>query len=314
MALGSYLFLFEKPSSSASETTTTAVVTMPVAPAPTAAPPELEPSPASDPPLPKEELTTLIADGALAISRGALDEARELIERAELIDPGSNRVQTLRAQLQIEQRRSTRARERISQAERLVGQGAYEEAIALYEEALGLQPGSTEARRGLESVRELLARAKAEAMRPTVEPTRRYQESETVFTSDESESGELLGFEMEDRFAVKETADPIYPAKLIIELDPNDALPGEPYTIRVSVFNEGYRPIALRELELVNVVGDRATGKGQPVPTRSRQVAPQSTAVLYEVSGTWKEAQLHGAIEVYLRLADGGTLTKSVSW
>jgi serine/threonine protein kinase len=316
-AVGAYLFLFERPSSSASEsTTTTATIAVVTEPAPEPQP-EAAPSPATDAPPPEEELATLIADGALAIGNGKLTEARTLIERAERLEPGSERVRVLREQLrakQAERRRSTLARERIVEAERLVRQGAYEEAITAYEGALDLDPGSAKALHGLETTRELVASAEAEAMRPAVEPIRRYQESETVFTSPDAEPGELLGFEMEDRFAVKETADPSCPAKLIIELDPNDAMPGEPYTIRVSVFNEGYRPIPLRDMDLVSVVGNKATGKGQPVPVRSKEVGPQATALLYEVSGTWKEAQRHGAIEVYLRLAEGGTLKKSLSW
>ena len=310
--LGSYLSLFKESSSSASETTTTTSV--PIAPQPTEARPEPRSAP---PPSQNEELSALIADGALAIGAGDLKRARVLIQRAELLEPKNDRLRALGEQLRIkevEQRRAVLSRDRITKAKRLVSQGAYEEAITLFEGALELDPGNAAARSGLDGARARVERAQAETMRPTVEPFRRYVESETAFTSEEPDSERFLGFEMEDRFAVKETVDPSYPAKLIIELDPKDAMPGEPYTIRVSVFNEGYRPIALRELELVNVVGDKATGKGQPVPIQSSEVAPQSTTVLYEISGTWKESQLHGAIEVTVSLVDEGRLTKSLRW
>ena len=119
---------------------------------------------------------------------------------------------------------------------------------------------------------------------------------------------------MEDRFKVNETADPFFPAQIIIELNPTDAKPGEPYVLRVRVFNEGYRPIEVRSLELVSRFGGKTTGNGAQIPTRVQRIDPQATALVHEIAGTWKEAQHQGEISATVTLADGGKFSKSISW
>ncbi len=149
--LGSYLSPFEEPSSSASETTTTTRV--PIAPQPTKARPEPRSAPL---PSQNEELSALIADGALAIGAGDLERARALIERAELLEPKNDRLRALGEQLRIkevEQRRAVLSRDRITKAKRLVSQGDYEEAITLFEDALELDPRNAAARSGLDGAR-----------------------------------------------------------------------------------------------------------------------------------------------------------------
>jgi hypothetical protein len=123
-----------------------------------------------------------------------------------------------------------------------------------------------------------------------------------------------MGFEMEEGFKVKETADPFFPAQILIEFNPGDARPGEPYVLQVSVFNEGYRPIEFQSLELMSRFGSKTTGKGQQIPVLIRQVGPQTTAVLHEVRGIWNESQNHGEIEATVNLEDGSRLRKTIRW
>ena len=74
-------------------------------------------------------------------------------------------------------------------------------------------------------------------------------------------------------------------------------------------------PREFQSLELVSRFGQKeTTGKGQQIPVRVRQVAPQTKAVLHEAAGTWKESQSHGEIEVTVTLMDGGRLIKTVRW
>jgi hypothetical protein len=170
-------------------------------------------------------------------------------------------------------------------------------------------PANRDARAGLDEAIDAERRASS-----IPEPARRFVESETEFVAGPSQSGALLGFESQDDIEIKETADPFFPATVLIELEPTDARPGEPYALRVKVFNEGYRDIELTSLELVNRFGSGTTGTGQPIPVRTSTVAPQATAVVHEITGVWKEAQNRGAIEATVTLADGGKLVKTLSW
>jgi hypothetical protein len=150
------------------------------------------------------------------------------------------------------------------------------------------------------------------------EPTRRreFVEGPTQFTPSASSENEdeIVGFEAEPGFEVGETADSFLPAEILIEVSPNDAKPGERYLVRVSLFNAGYRPIGIESLEIVSRFGDKTVGKGQPIPVVASEVAPQATAVIHEVAGTWKESLNEGEIETQVALAAGGTLTKRLIW
>ncbi|MGH9387979.1 MAG: hypothetical protein ACRD1Z_00060, partial [Vicinamibacteria bacterium] len=153
---------------------------------------------------------------------------------------------------------------------------------------------------------------------PPPEPTQRreFVEGRTQFTPGGSSENEdkILGFEAEPGFDIGETADSFLPAEILIELSPEDAKPGERYVVRVSLFNAGYRPIRIGSLELVSRFGDKTVGKGQPIPVVASEVPPQATVVIYEVAGTWKESLNEGEIETQVALAEGGTLTKRLTW
>lgn len=150
------------------------------------------------------------------------------------------------------------------------------------------------------------------------EPTQRreFVEGRTQFTPAASSENDdkIMGFEAEPGFEVGETADSFVPAEILIEVSPEDAKPGERYVVRVSLFNAGYRPIRIATLELVSRFGDKTVGKGQPIPLVASEITPQTTAVIYEVAGTWKESLNEGEIETQVALADGGTLTKRIIW
>jgi serine/threonine-protein kinase len=155
---------------------------------------------------------------------------------------------------------------------------------------------------------------------PPPEPTQRreFVEGRTQFTPDASSENEdkddIMGFEAEPGIEVGETADSFLPAEILIEVSPEDAKPGERYVVRVSLFNAGYRPIRIASLELVSRFGDKTVGKGQPIPVVASEIAPQATAVIYEVAGTWKESLNEGEIETHVALTEGGTLTKRLIW
>ncbi len=275
---------------------------------------KLRPVPSSKP-TPREQAATFATDAALALSNGQLEEAQSLIARGQRLDPKSPRWSELSDKLRAKQAEAelkSFAAQYVQQGRLSLEGGNYQGAIDAYKKAMEYEPESREAQNGLD--RAISLKHQAEAKRQAAAPARRFVESKTEFTPSQSDTEEVVGFEMEDRFKVNETADPFFPAQIIIELNPTDAKPGEPYVLRVRVFNEGYRPIEVRSLELVSRFGGKTTGKGAQIPTRIQRIDPQATALVYEIAGTWKESQHQGEIAATVTLADGGKFSKSISW
>lgn len=276
-------------------------------------PPVEKPTPVlSSKPTPREQAASLAADAAWALSNGQLERVQSLIARGQRLNPKSSRWSELSDQLrskQAEAELKSFAAQYVQQGRLSLEGGNYQGAIDAYKKAMEYEPGSREAQNGLD--RAISLKHQAEATR---QPERRFVESKTEFTPSQSDTQEVVGFEMEDRFEVNETADPVFPAQIIIELNPTDAKPGEPYVLRVRVFNEGYRPIEVRSLELVSRFGGKSTGKGAEIPTRIQRIDPQATALVYEIAGTWKESQQQGEIAATVTLADGGKFSKSIRW
>ena len=115
----------------------------------------------------------------------------------------------------------------------------------------------------------------------------------------------------------KATGAPTFPAQVIIEVNPPNAQPGQPYVLRVRMHNEGNKPIHAKTIELVSTYSGSTTGKGQQIPVRTARVNvwfPRATAMLLEVSGTWSEEQNKGQIVAHVSLMGGGSLTKTIKW
>ena len=274
-----------------------------------AAPIESESAPVEPPP---EPVPNLVADAALALSQGKLREAEALIVRGAEMTPHDPRWLDVKNELR-DKRARVAARTRVTQLVRdgraFLQAEEYARAIDAFRDALHYDASNDEARRGLDR-----AIASERDLKEEVRPVRRIVESRTEFIPGSSESPELLGFEREPGLAIKETADPFFPAQLIIELDPVDAKPGEPYTLRVKIYNEGYRVLELSGLEIVSRFDGMTTGKGLAIPVRDPVVPPQSTVLVHEIAGIWKEAQNQAELEATVSLANGDRLMKRLSW
>jgi serine/threonine protein kinase/tetratricopeptide (TPR) repeat protein len=271
---------------------------------------------ASTTPTPRERAAAFAADAALALSNGRLEEAESLVARGERLTPESPRWSKLRDQLramQAEAELKSFAAKYLQEGRSSLEEGDYPGAIDAFKKAMEYEPENRDAQNGLEEAISLKHESELEPQ-VAAAPVRRIVESETEYTPSQSGTEEVMGFEMEDRFKVNETAADFFPAQIIIELNPTDAKPGEPYVLRVRIFNEGYRAIEIRNLELVSRFGGKTIGKGAEISPRTRRVDPQATALVHEIAGTWTEAQHQGEIEATITLADGGKFSKSIRW
>jgi serine/threonine-protein kinase len=275
----------------------------------------------SSPPSPPAPDVSIVADAALAIGRGELEEAEALIERGERTDPENPRWMELRGQLErreSEEESRLLASRHAERGRRALERGDSREAVEAFTRALESDPTSSDSKRGLDAAIALASRPATPSRKidppPPSEPPREFSESRTQFTPDADNEDEILGFEAEPGIAVGETRDPFFPAQILIEMSPSDARPGQSYTLRVSLFNEGYRTVEIESLELVNRFEGKTSGKGQSIPLLQTSVSPQTTSRIHEVSGIWKESLAHGEIEAIVRVTNGGTLRKTLRW
>lgn len=145
------------------------------------------------------------------------------------------------------------------------------------------------------------------------ETRRRFHRGQTEYLPGRSAAQEILGFATEDGTGIElATPSADYPAELVIELTPSDALPGQPYRLSVRIHNRGNHSIALSGLDVVWNYGGRHTGGS--VPFQSRRVPARSTLLLHEVDGVWVEELDTARITATVQLEEGGGLTNSLSW
>jgi hypothetical protein len=140
-------------------------------------------------------------------------------------------------------------------------------------------------------------------------------ESGTEYTAPPGKGEGPKGFEAGGGVNVKRaTSAPTFPAAVIIELNPTNAQPGQPYVVRVRLNNEGNKAITVKYLELISSYGGKSIGKGQRIPPKVQKISPKATALLHEVQSTWVEEQNKGSITAIVTLVGDATLTKVISW
>jgi hypothetical protein len=146
---------------------------------------------------------------------------------------------------------------------------------------------------------------------------RSFVSGETTFTtgetSVETNSGSApevpRGFEP-GGVAVK--AAPRVPALIEFDVVPKTIKPGDPYTVRVFVRNQGKKAIRIRELRVASTLnGSRSEAAVTP---KLKDVPPELSALVAEIPSVWKPDVRAWTLEVALRSGHGDIYKNTVSW
>jgi tetratricopeptide (TPR) repeat protein len=291
-----------------------AMENMQVAPPVVAQPAPAQPAPRGASKI--QRATALAADASLSIGAGDLAQAEALIAQGRGLDPGSPRWQQLDQQLRrARDDAASRARASAQQAEidqyiveatgHLKAQN-YQSAIAAYDKALAVAPNNPQlinARNMAQTVMQQAASVTALSIK----------ESPTEFTA-QGQSDTPRGFESGGVNVQRATSAPVNPADLIVQIVPTTVQPGDPYFLRVRIYNRGNRPIGVKSLELVSTFGSRTTGRGQPLQPMVQRINPKDTSLIWEVQNTWTEEQNTGKIEAVVTLIGNAQLRKTIEW
>ncbi len=273
---------------------------------------------------------TLAADAAMAIAGGQLGQARSLLAQGREVDPSNPRWDQLSQQVQARARQLQAQESQRKKAELLSGYlqqatkhieaGDYDSAIVTYDAVLSEDPTNAPAlsgkaqATGLKQQVELARKRQEELQQKTaIAPTRSIVRSKTEYTAPGGQDGPK-GFESGGVKVTKATGAPTFPAQVIIEVNPPNAQPGQPYELTIRMNNKGNRPIHAKSIELVSTYGGSTTGKGVQIPVITTRINARATGVLLKSSGTWAEEQNKGQIVAHVSLVGGGSLTKTIKW
>ncbi len=262
----------------------------------------------------------LVADASMALAGGDIQQARSLIAQGEQLVPSDERWGRLKNQIaekenQIReqnevQRRAPAVNSLLEQAAGYIVAEDFRGAIEAYDRVLEMDPANATAATGKANATNLERQRTA-----SIASIRQISPSKTVFIPPPGTREGPRGFESGGGVKPKRaTSAPTFPGELVIELNPPNAQPGQPYEIVVRLYNEGNRAILVKFLELVTSYGGKSIGKGQAISPMSPRINPKSSALLYRVRATWTEEQDQGNITATITLIGGAKLTKTISW
>jgi hypothetical protein len=93
---------------------------------------------------------------------------------------------------------------------------------------------------------------------------------------------------------------------------PSGIEPGDAWTLRAYVVNDGKKPIRVQGVTVGTSVN--GSGAGGPVPPRAREVAPQQRVLVAEASGSWRDGTTAWTTEVTVSAGKGDSLKNTITW
>jgi hypothetical protein len=265
-----------------------------------------------------------VAAGDAALAQGDLARAQTEADAARAAAPWDERANDLLARVRAARQNAAQQAQDAARREAAARVGAlndqadaalaarqYDVALGLYEQALALDPQN--ARASLGRTGTLAARAAQSA--PAAASARAFTAGRTVARAAGTRTGGSLpaGFEDSPEVSVKkgsQAAD--LPGKIEFEVTPATARPGERYTVRIALLNEGTAPIRIASLTVTTSVNGRKSSG--PVTPTAKDVAPQQKAVLHTVSDLWSDEIASWSMEVALTTARGEQYTNQLTW
>jgi hypothetical protein len=186
----------------------------------------------------------------------------------------------------------------LTQADGAAAERRYDVALGFYNQVLQLDPQNAAAQRG-----------RAEASAAQLAARRTFVAGRSTLQGAKSDKRGVAGFESED---VEVAKSPDYSGRLDFEASPRSVRPGEPYSVKVYLLNDGkkgFRIAAFNAVTLTN--GERSGGA---MPPAVREVDTQKRVLVQEISGVWKDGTNTWALEVTVTSGHGEVVRNTLTW
>jgi hypothetical protein len=208
--------------------------------------------------------------------------------------PAGPSAEALRAQ-----QAAAEAQSLVAQAETAIAARQYDAAVSHLDNALRLDPANARA-----------ASLRPDAVRRRDLARRRFAAGRTaVETQKAQRAGGPAGFDTGD--AEVRTSD--FLGRIEFEMSPASGIePGDAWTLRVYVVNEGRKAIRVQGVSVGTSVN--GTASGGPVPPRAREIAPQQRTLVAETTGSWHDGTTAWATEVTVTAGKGESLKNTLTW
>ena len=200
------------------------------------------------------------------------------------------------------QQAAAQAQALLGQAETAIGARQYDAAISHLDGALRVDPGNARA-----------ASLRADAVRRRDLARRRFVPGQTAVQTPKAQkekAADLAGFDTGDADLRKA---PDFLGRVEFEMTPASGIePGDAWTLRAYVVNEGKKPIRVAGVTVATTVN--GAGSGGPVPPRAREIAPQQRALVAEAAGSWRDGTSSWATAVTVTAGKGESLQNTITW
>jgi tetratricopeptide (TPR) repeat protein len=242
----------------------------------------------------------------------------DLLGRVQRAEQAKQEAEQRAAQLAQAQRQAEQAAQlnsTLGQADAALSAQKYDDALKLYEDVLKVDPQNQRATLGRTSAVGARAVSQAAASGASRAAVKAFVSGKTTAQGAEISSGPLPpGFEAIPGVEVRKgTQAAGLPGKITFTVEPENPKPGDRFTVRVFLLNEGTAPIPLRDMRVTTRVNGRAAS-GPPLPPLAKEVAPQQKALLRELPDFWKEDITSWSVEVSVSTARGDRYTNQLSW
>jgi hypothetical protein len=131
----------------------------------------------------------------------------------------------------------------------------------------------------------------------------------TSVQSGKAGKGNMAGFDTEDVSLGKA---PDYSGRIEFEVSPRNVKPGDSYTARVFLTNDGKKSFKIGTLNVTTTANGAKSGG--PVASTVKEVQPQQRVALQEVTGVWQEGTTSWSLEVAVVSDHGDTFKNTVVW
>ena len=200
------------------------------------------------------------------------------------------------------QQAAAQAQALVVQGETAIGARQYDAAVSHLDGALRLDPGNAQA-----------TSLRADAVRRRDLARRRFVPGQTAVQTPKAQkdkAADLAGFDTGDADLRKA---PDFLGRVEFEVTPASGVePGDAWTVRAYVVNEGKKPIRIAGVTIGTTVN--GAGSGGPVPPRAREIAPQQRALVAEAAGSWREGTSSWSTAVTVTAGKGESLQNTITW